>query len=114
MRYFLSDLSWMPAVCSAMQRDIDALKSESPIQQQSEDYYNSLPKKTMLVVEYVTDTGLKFRGRPQVFSGDYTGRFCPMRSYPYYEEADIGGKRYYIVKDNFGVWLGFMYTVPIG
>lgn len=101
------------SVCAAMQRDIDQLKTESPTQQQSDEYYNSLPQKTMLVVEYVTELEIKFLGRPQVFQGNYTGRFFPMRSYPYYEEADIGGKRFYIVKDNFGVWISFKYVVPI-
>jgi hypothetical protein len=100
-------------VCAGMQRDIDLLKAQSETQQQSESYYNGLPQKTMIVVESVTDTQLVFLDRPQVFEGNYAGRFFPMRSYPYYEEADIGGKRYYIVKDNFGVWNSFMYTVPI-
>lgn len=102
-----------PAFCPGMQMDIDLLKSQSPAQQDSEAYYNSLPQKTMIVVESATDRELRFLGKPQVFCGYYAGRFYPMRSYPYYEEADIGGKRYYIVKDNYGVWVSFLYLVPI-
>lgn len=71
-------------------------------------------KKTQLItVESVTSKQLKFAGKPQVFSGDYTGQFTPGKSYPYFEDADMGGKRYYNVKDNFGVWVVFKYTVPI-
>lgn len=107
------NLPGTPAIYAAMQRDIDVLRRESPIQQQSDDTYANLRPKTMIVVEYVNEQEIKFLDRPQVFEGNYAGRFCPMWSYPYYEEADIGGKRYYIVQDNFGVWLGFRYTVPI-
>jgi hypothetical protein len=99
--------------CAAMQRDIDLLKEQSPTQQDSESYYNSLPVKAMIVVASVTNTELRFLDKPQVFYGNYIDRFFPMRSYPFYEEADIGGKRYYTVKDNFGVWVSFKYVVPI-
>ncbi len=101
-----------PPVCAAMQRDMDALRAESPIQQQSDDIFRGLAQKTMIVVESVTETELKFLNKPQLFHGNYQYRFCPMRSYPYYEEADLTGNRYYVVQDNFGVWLGFAYSMP--
>ncbi len=102
----------MPPICAAMLRDMDALRAESPIQQQSDDIYQGLPQKTMIVVETVTESELKFLDRPQIFHGNYQYRFCPMRSYPYYEEADLTRNHYYVVQDNFGVWLGFAYSMP--
>lgn len=96
-----------------MPQDIELLKMQSPVQQDNDSHYMGLPQKTMIVVEYVTDTALKFMYRPQVFPGNYAGRFCPLRSYPYFDEADIGGKRYYVVRDNYGVWVSFLYIVPI-
>jgi hypothetical protein len=111
--YIPAKWPYPPVFCMGMRQDIDLLLSQSPAQQDSEAYYNGLPQKTMIVVESVTDTQLRFLGKPQVFNGNYAGRFYPMRSYPYYEEADIGGKRYYVVKDNYGVWINFLYVVPI-
>ncbi len=113
MEYGRIPYQGVPPIWAAMQRDIEALRAESPIQQQSDDIYQGLPQKTMIVVESITESELKFLDKPQLFHGNYQYRFCQMRSYPYYEEADIGGKRYYIVQDNFGVWLGFQYTEPI-
>ena len=64
-------------ICAAMQRDIDLLKRENPTQQHSEEYYNSLPQKTMLVVEYVTEMEIKFIDQPQVFYGELRGQVLP-------------------------------------
>lgn len=97
----------------AMQRDIDALISRSDDQQGQEQNYKNLKKKQLIKVASVNTTQIKFAGKPQVFKGDYTERFTPGKSYPYFADADIGGKRYYNVKDNFGVWVVFKYTVPI-
>lgn len=100
-------------VCAGMQRDIELLKAQIETQRQSESHYGGLPRKTMIVVESVAETQMKFLDRPQAFEGNYTGRFFPMRSYPYYEEAGADGEQQIIVKDNFGVWNGFMHTASI-
>lgn len=100
-------------IIAAMQRDIDLLKSQSPTQQDSESYYATLKDKPTIVAAKVTSTEIRFVGKPQVFSGNYTGQYAEGKSYPFYSEADIGGKRFYIVKDNFGVWNSFKYIEPI-
>lgn len=98
----------------AMQRDIDLLVSRSDEQQGQESNYRNLKKEQTLTVESVTAQEIRFQGKPQVFKGDYTGRFTPGGQYKYFEDAAMGGKRYYNVKDNFGVWISFQYVVDIG
>jgi hypothetical protein len=100
-------------VDKAMQRDIDALISRSDDQQGQEANYKNLKETQLITVESVTAKQLKFAGKSQIFSGDYTGQFTAGKSYPYFGDADMGGKRYYNVKDNFGVWVVFKYTEPI-
>jgi hypothetical protein len=95
----------------AMQRDIDMLKAESEVQKGQEEYYKNLKKEQLIMVDIVTPTELKFAGKPQVFEGDYSGQFVPGKKYKYFEDASAGGKRYYNVMDEFGVWVVFMYQV---
>lgn len=96
----------------AMQRDIDLMKAQSEGQQGHEANYKGVKKEQWLTVETVTSQEIKFAGKPQVFKGVYTGQFTADRKYQYYEDASAGGKRYYNVKDNFGVWITFKYEVP--
>lgn len=93
----------------AMQRDIDFLKEESLIQKDYEDTYNSLPYKSKLKVIRITGTVIQFEGRPLISTDNFIGRYTEGESYSYFEDADMGGKRYIIIKDNFGVWHVFMY-----
>jgi flagellar basal body L-ring protein FlgH len=99
-------------ITKAMQRDIDLLIAQSQEQQGQEENYKSQKKEQTLTVERVSGTELKFKSKPQVFQGDYTGRFTRDRQYHYFEDASMGGKRYYNVKDNFGVWITFQYQDP--
>jgi hypothetical protein len=96
----------------AMLRDIACLISSSADQQGQEENYKNLGREQLITVDSVTGKEIRFTGKPQVFSGDYTGQFDAGRSYPYFEDASMGGKRYYNVKDNFGVWVIFKYAVP--
>ena len=91
-----------------MQRDIDSLISRSQDQQGQESNYKGLKKVQLITVESAMG-----EQRTQVFSGDYNGQFTADKNYPYFGDADMGGKRYYNVKDNFGVWVVFKYTEPI-
>jgi len=101
-------------VIAAMQRDIDMLVAESSIQQTEESNYGSSSAKTTAVT--VTDMLLQFGAVPVVFTDDYSNRFFEGYSYPYYIESAMGGRRSLVVKDNFGVWHSFNYTVelPLG
>lgn len=96
----------------AMQRDINLLISRSDDQQGQESNYKNLKKAQYLTVERVSAKELKFVGKPQIFKGDYTNRFTAKKSYKYFADASMGGKRYYNVKDNFGVWIVFQYQDP--
>ena len=100
------------AMAMAMRRDIDLLVAQSAEQQGQEQNYKNLKKEQTLTVERVTEKEIKFAGKPQVFQGDYTGRYTAEKAYRYFEEASMGGKRYYTVKDNFGVWISFQYQDP--
>ena len=92
-------------------RDVALLKAQSPEQVHDEEYYNSLADKQTLFVSTVDQHEIRFAGAPQAFSGDYSVRFASGKAYPYFQEADMGGKRYYIVRDEFGVWVVFRYQV---
>jgi hypothetical protein len=96
----------------AMQRDIDLLKAQNQDQLGQEENYKNLKKEQWITVESVTTKELKFVGKPQVFKGDYTGQFTANKKYRYFADASMGGKRYYNVKDNFGVWVTFKYVEP--
>lgn len=100
------------AASKAMRMDIDLLITQSQEQQGQEENYRNQKKEQTLTVERVSEKELKFKDKPQVFQGDYTGRFTQDRQYYYFEDASMGGKRYYNVKDNFGVWITFQYQDP--
>lgn len=97
----------------AMQRDIDFLREESSTQKDYEATYQSFPNKSVLKVTRVTASSIQFEEKPLISTGNYVGRYTAGQSYPFFEDADMGGKRYIIIKDNFGVWHVFMYTVRI-
>jgi hypothetical protein len=96
----------------AMKRDLDFLIANSEYQRGQDENYKNVGKEQLITIESVTEKEIKFTGKTQVFSGDYTGQFTAGKSYTYFEDASMGGKRYYNVKDNFGVWIVFKYTVP--
>ena len=95
-----------------MQRDIDLLIERSGGQQIEESNYAGQNKENLITVESVSETELRFAGKPEVFKGDYRGQLTAGQQYKVYEDAAAGGKRAYNVKDNFGVWLIFQYIVP--
>ncbi len=96
-----------------MQKDIDLLIERNGGQTIDEQNYANQKKENLLTVERVTAEELKFADKPQVFKGDYAGRFTVGKQYKYYPDASAGGKRYYNVKDNFGVWISFQYSEPM-
>ena len=96
-----------------MQKDIDLLIERNGGQKIDEQNYTNQKKENLLTVERVTAEELKFADKPQVFKGDYAGRFTTGKQYKYYPDASAGGKRYYNVKDNFGVWISFQYSEPM-
>jgi LysM repeat protein len=95
----------------AMQRDINMLKAESPVQQTQESNYGSSTQRTLATG--VTAGSIRFAASPVSFSGDYRGHFTQGQSYSYFIDAAMGGRRSINVRDNFGVWHSFGYQVPV-
>jgi len=100
------------ATIDAMQQDIDKLVAESSIQQTEQANYGTSTRTTRAA--FVTERELRFDAVPVTFSGEYFGRYTAGRSYPYYIDAAMGGRRAITVRDNFGVWHTFPYREMIG
>lgn len=98
-------------VMKAMQNNINMLKSESSIQKNKESNYGNSTRTTHAL--NVTDREVQFDAAPVAFSGNYNGHFTTGRSYPYYADAAMGGRRGITVKDHFGVWHSFSYQVTL-
>ena len=98
-------------IIGAMQRDIDMLKAESSVQKTHESNYGTSTQTTRALV--VSDRELQFDTVPIFFSGNYKGRYTVGKSYPYYADAAMGGRRGITVKDNFGIWHSFNYRLPM-
>lgn len=89
----------------AMQEDIDMLKQESGVQRTHAANYGMSDQATRALT--VTSGQLRFEAAPVAFAGDYRGHYTEGRSYPYYIDASMGGRRSINVQDNFGVWHSF-------
>ncbi|BAH07561.1 LysM peptidoglycan-binding domain-containing protein [Clostridium kluyveri] len=96
---------------TAMQNDINMLKSESVVQKTIESNYGNSTQTTNALK--VTDMELEFDAVPVTFSGNYKGHYTVGKKYNYYTDAASGGQRGITVKDNFGVWHSFGYHVSL-
>lgn len=103
------DMAGLRETLTAMQSDINLLKAENSVQQTHESNYGSSAQTTRVLS--VTPREIRFEAVPVTFPGFYRGHFTGGKSYPYYLDAAMGGRRGISVKDNFGVWHSFSYTV---
>ncbi|MFD2614265.1 hypothetical protein [Paenibacillus gansuensis] len=109
---FLPDFFSYQNVVAGLQRDVNLLISQSPVQKTTQQNYGNSTERT--TVTNITANRIRFSDAPVTFQGNYLGNFTQGRSYPFYTDAASGGQRGLTVKDNFGVWHTFPYRVPIG
>ncbi|MGG6312304.1 LysM peptidoglycan-binding domain-containing protein [Paenibacillus macerans] len=103
------DMAGVRETLTAMQSDINMLKADNSVQQGHDNNYGSSTQTTRVLS--VTPREIRFEAVPMTFQGAYRGHFTAGRRYPFYQDAAMGGRRGITVKDNFGVWHSFSYTV---
>lgn len=103
------DVTGLRETITAMQSDINMLKADNSVQQTHESNYGNSTQTTRVLS--VTPRDIRFEAAPVTFAGAFRGHFTAGRRYPFYQDAAMGGRRSLNVKDNFGVWHSFNYTV---
>lgn len=106
-----------PSACTCEQnltaanRNIAMLKEESEAQILADMNYGNSTATTIATT--VTPAEIRFDAAEVSFPGNFTCQFIQGTAYAFFMDSAAGGQRGLVVRDNFGIWHTFAYSVPV-